>query len=85
MSYLIDNLKHIQRCYVLAESNNNAARASIQVDDAIAGAEALQNELKSIAKAIHYPDCWDTMAYPTLLDAVNAHGCNPQNCTKGES
>lgn len=23
-----------------------------------------------IAEAIHYPDCWDTMAYPTLASAL---------------
>lgn len=30
----------------------------------------------SLAHAIHYPDCWDLMAYPTLdsaLDAVHEH------------
>lgn len=25
----------------------------------------------AIAKAIHYPACWDTMAYPTLFDALH--------------
>ena len=40
------------------------------------GAEAL-------AKAIHYPDCWDTMAYPTLFDAlVEISHCDPEQCTK---
>ena len=37
-------------------------------------------EINSISKAIHYPECWDTFAYPTLLDAVKEIGCNPQNC-----
>jgi len=27
-------------------------------------------EDKLIAKAIHYPKCWDTMAYPTLATAL---------------
>lgn len=27
--------------------------------------------MESIAKAIHYPDCWDTMAYPTLESALD--------------
>jgi len=22
------------------------------------------------AKLLHYPDCWDTAAYPTLVDAI---------------
>ena len=25
---------------------------------------------REIAEAIHYPDCWDTMAYPTLTSAL---------------
>ena len=25
---------------------------------------------KRMAKAIHYPDCWDTVAYPTLAIAL---------------
>ena len=32
--------------------------------------EQLTKELEEVAEAIHYPDCWDTMAYPTLLDAI---------------
>ena len=28
------------------------------------------NQDKQIAKAIHYPRCWDTMAYPTLASAL---------------
>ena len=23
-----------------------------------------------VARLYHYPDCWDTMAYPTLFDAI---------------
>lgn len=26
--------------------------------------------LADIAKAIHYPECWDTAAYPTLASAL---------------
>ena len=28
------------------------------------------NHLDEIAKVLHYPDCWDTAAYPTLEDAI---------------
>lgn len=42
----------------------------------------LEDELKAIAKTIHYPDCWDTAAYPTLQDAITEVGCNPECCTK---
>lgn len=39
--------------------------------------------VKELGHAIHYPDCWDTAAYPTLLDALKEIGCNPADCTKG--
>lgn len=28
------------------------------------------NHLDEISKVLHYPDCWDTAAYPTLEDAI---------------
>lgn len=28
------------------------------------------NEIQGISAAIHYPECWDTMAYPTLEHAL---------------
>ena len=31
---------------------------------------APSNHLDEIAKVLHYPDCWDTAAYPTLEDAI---------------
>lgn len=44
-------------------------------------------ELQGIAFAIHYPDCWDTFVYPTLLDAIHelwpASGC--VTCCEGVS
>ena len=30
----------------------------------------LESGNNKLASAIHYPDCWDTMAYPTLLSAI---------------
>ena len=37
------------------------------------------NPNEQIAKAIHYPRCWDTMAYPTLASAlwemIDIEGC----------
>ena len=40
--------------------------------------------LKEMARAIHYPRCWDTMAYPTLADAVievyKAFRCERRGC-----
>ncbi len=29
-----------------------------------------QTTRDKLASQIHYPDCWDTMAYPTLEDAL---------------
>jgi len=51
-------------------------------------AERLQKELAAseaqidrIAKHIHYPECWDTAAYPTLEDAVcEITRCDPNQC-----
>lgn len=31
--------------------------------------ETIKKELQ-IAKAIHYPNCWDTSAYPSLVSAL---------------
>jgi len=38
----------------------------IQVKDV----EDLNKQVEDIGEAIHYPDCWDTVAYPSLLDAI---------------
>lgn len=43
-----------------------------------------------IAKEIHYPECWDTMAYPTLASAlwemvdISMTGENQFRCTNDE-
>lgn len=39
------------------------------------------DQFAAIAKHIHYPECWDTMAYPTLYDAVReiTH-CDEKQC-----
>ncbi len=29
-----------------------------------------REEIEAIKDLLHYPDCWDTIAYPTLLDAI---------------
>ena len=31
---------------------------------------ASNRELSEIASTLHYPECWDTAAYPTLLNVV---------------
>lgn len=37
---------------------------------------------KDIAADIHYPDCWDTAAYPRLIDAIRqlAHCAGCEEC-----
>jgi hypothetical protein len=42
----------------------------------------LEKQVEGIAKHIHYPECWDIMAYPTLVDAVcEITQCDPEQCT----
>jgi hypothetical protein len=40
----------------------------------------------SIAQAIHYPECWDTAAYPTVEDALRElyawFKCSNEECTR---
>ena len=36
----------------------------------------LGSEIESLQDAIHYPICWDTMTYPTFLDALKEIGCS---------
>jgi len=39
--------------------------------------QKLKADIDSIKNAIHYPECWDTMAYPTTLDAIREiNNCN---------
>lgn len=52
------------------------------MDRFIEKSKELEGRLEDIALAIHYPDCWDTLAFPTLLDAIKEIGCNPEHCTK---
>ena len=41
-----------------------------------------ESQMKAIAEHIHYPECWDTMAYPTLASAVcEITCCDPVQCS----
>jgi hypothetical protein len=46
---------------------------------------------ETIAEQIHYPGCWDTVAYPTLASALwemlpeDRRHCDPYFCTHGDS
>jgi hypothetical protein len=40
-------------------------------------------QARKLADAIHWPDCWDTMAYPTLFDALaEISSCTSEDCTR---
>ncbi len=46
----------------------------------------IATEIDEIKKAIHYPECWDTIAYPSLFDAImeiyeGCHDCENSTCT----
>lgn len=61
------------------EKTNVPARVPRPVD---ADCCACKMQLERIAKNIHYPECWDTAAYPTLADAVcEITYCDPDQCT----
>lgn len=48
-------------------------------------ANDFKKELDIIAKHIHWPECWDTMAYPTVADAVcEITMCYPDQCSHPE-
>jgi len=50
--------------------------------DPILKSEYESKQIIRIATHIHYPECWDTAAYPTLADAVcEITCCDPAQCT----
>jgi len=46
----------------------------------------LRTELARIGDALHYPKCWDTVAYPTIIDAIkeinHCTQCKPDTIRK---
>src|ERR1017187_6722470 len=48
---------------------------------ALKRAGSLQTVFDQIAEVMHYPDCWDTSAYPTLESAVLEHVQNYFKCS----
>ena len=46
----------------------------------------LELVIESIGKALHYPKCWDTVAYPTIIDAIkeinHCTQCKPNTIQK---
>jgi len=45
--------------------------------------EKNDEQLEKIASLIHYPECWDTVTYPTLFDAINEIGIQCSACNDG--
>lgn len=64
--------QRLQRAY---GENHKLSRANIE----------LEGDLANIASLIHYPNCWDTVAYPTLYDAIaeTLDGCTICRQKKG--
>ncbi len=63
--------------------NDNQDREELGFGEAVEKAVGL-DEFSKISKKIHYPECWDTMAYPTLEDAameIIEYGLSGFNCT----
>ena len=42
----------------------------------------LKRRIAELGNIIHYPDCWDTVAYPTLESVLFEIGCNPDDCLR---
>lgn len=63
-------------------SNLGDARGSGSLPDGVATNSTL---IQRIAKTLHYPDCWDTAAYPSIYDAISelagCIGCS--ECNQG--
>ena len=45
--------------------------------------KTLKTEIHALARLIHYPEHWDTMAYPTLATALKEISCNECKTNKG--
>lgn len=55
-------------------SKHNAPKVWNAIEEARSALAALSQPVapqEAVVKAIHYPDCWDTAAYPTLESALN--------------
>lgn len=69
----------------IANAANEAAKASscrrTQSDNVEVNQQ--QDALAKIGQTIHYPECWDTAAYPTIYDALHemaaCFGCSECN------
>ncbi len=69
---VIDATKRIQQDLDKANVKIKLCEAQIIFVEKTSIAKQVQadKDIQVLAEAIHYPDCWDTMAYPTLLSAI---------------
>lgn len=51
--------------------HNSKTYAELEAENA-----EIKARLAKISNLIHYPACWDTMAYPSLEDALYEIGCS---------
>lgn len=74
LSYVVERVDFTFAECSEAETIWNKAKESLALmPSIIAEVERLserQDQLQYIAKSLHYPECWDTMAYPTIWDAI---------------
>ena len=80
-------IERLKRVVAELASENAALKQSViaaNLDSDVwqTASNARDKEIERIADAIHWPVCWDTAAYPTLLSALQEIGCNPEHCTK---
>ena len=82
------NIHHPDSVKARSDARSAKFRAECDARDAVRKTRRENaNQVKRIAKHFHYPECWDTMAYPTLADAVCevTTSCHPDYCTHEES
>lgn len=65
--HIVDTIGSAQICEAHSACEALAATEAAPIKDVIGFGEKKDAEL---AAKIHYPQCWDTAAYPTLADAM---------------
>lgn len=78
---------HTEADRVITTSGDGSAGAGLNAlawrQNVAAGIAIEVGNIGDIAANIHYPECWDTMAYPTLASAVcEITMCAPMQCNK---
>lgn len=68
----IDNerMEENQRAEIFKELRNKNFLLESQLAEYKQLAEAAEANLRELGAILHYPECWDDIAYPTLADAL---------------